>query len=217
MKFKQTICAAAFAAVGFSAQAGEVDDSNITTFQANTPAVAAEVNSTISALITAVNDNAARIVALENAAAEETASVSGRSYTFYEQEAGWRGNPTGRFGQDILYFAQTDLVFNSDSTGTASIDGVDHERTVSGDGLGNLDYTFGVFPLAENINFTWAQVGQVVTIMIPDTGDGPDEVELNMTLDGQLGILMHVDDFDTSSSGGSFGANHNIGIAIRTQ
>jgi len=42
-----------------------VDESQVTTFQAGQPAHAAEVNQTIQALVTAVNDNAARVVELE--------------------------------------------------------------------------------------------------------------------------------------------------------
>lgn len=46
-------------------QADEVDQSRVTTFAAGTPAVAAEVNENIQALISSIDDNAGRITGLE--------------------------------------------------------------------------------------------------------------------------------------------------------
>ena len=65
------------AVVSFSARAGTVDESQVTTFQAGSPAIAADVNATIGALVTAINDNAARIQALE---LNNDPSVVGHTY-----------------------------------------------------------------------------------------------------------------------------------------
>lgn len=54
-------------AVSAPALAGEVDATAVNTFEAGTPAVAAEVNDNFAALISAINDNASRIAALEDA------------------------------------------------------------------------------------------------------------------------------------------------------
>lgn len=57
-----------------SAQAGQLTIPN--TFQANTPAVAAQVNANFNAVETAVDDNHARITVLENGAATSTTQIS---------------------------------------------------------------------------------------------------------------------------------------------
>lgn len=60
-------------AVSAPALAGEVDAAALNTFEAGTPAVAAEVNDNFTALISAINDNAARIAALEDAVPDSIA------------------------------------------------------------------------------------------------------------------------------------------------
>lgn len=57
-----------------SAQAGDLTIPN--TFQANTPAVAAQVNANFNAIETAVDDNHARITVLENGATSNTTQIS---------------------------------------------------------------------------------------------------------------------------------------------
>lgn len=62
------------ALVWTSAQAGQLTIPN--TFQANTPAVAAQVNANFNAVEIAVDDNHTRITALENGAASNTTQIS---------------------------------------------------------------------------------------------------------------------------------------------
>ena len=71
----------AFFFTAFAANADEVDSSAVTSFTDGTPAIADEVNANFQALIDAINDNAARIAALESSSSSSGNSVSGATFS----------------------------------------------------------------------------------------------------------------------------------------
>lgn len=78
----------AFAGFG-TAVADTVNPANVTTFQSGTPALASEVNTTIQALITAINDNATRIAAMETSQASLVpGDINGSVYCIFSLSAG---------------------------------------------------------------------------------------------------------------------------------
>ena len=103
-----------------------------------------------------------------------TASVSGRSYLFLELEAETVGNNIAGFSNVLLFGARSTVVFNSDNTGSITLNGMDHELTTYYDGgLQALQFDYLNAPDSAVETFTWSQTGQDVTLMFPDTGDGP--------------------------------------------
>ena len=200
-----------------SAVAAEVNDDNVTTFEANTPAVAAQMNSTMNALITAINDNSARLTALEDAADAVTPSVSGRSFTFIELEVEVFGDSANDFTRNSLYRAQHSLVFGTDNTGTVTSDGFDievgHFPDLNGDGIGHSFLAEGDVAAG---NFTWTQTGHDVTMMFPDIGDGPNSMDIRMSFDGSIGVKTEQNTFGDPNSN-FFGGTADVGIAIRVE
>ena len=217
MNIKQTICIAALSALALTAVAGEVNESNVTTFQANTPSLAAEVNTSLNALIVAINDNSARLDALEAAADAVTSSVSGRSYVFFELEAEVGGNNGTGSSNMLLFGSQTPITFNTDNTGFVTDTGVDSELTTFFDGgLNQLQYNFLNEAEAGVENFTWSQTGQDVTLNFPDTGDGAESVSLKISMDGSIGLKAEQDNYG-SVGVGFFGGSADLGVAVRVQ
>lgn len=94
MKLKTTLLSASLALLTLNLSADTVDNAQIVTFVAGDPACAADVNQTIQELVSAVNDNAATIAALEAqvAALQVTPTllsiISGSTYTVYSHEVG---------------------------------------------------------------------------------------------------------------------------------
>lgn len=77
--------------VGFSttASADTVNPTDVSTFQSGTPALASEVNGTVQALITAIDDNAARIAAMEaDQASPIPGDITGNTYCLFSLGSG---------------------------------------------------------------------------------------------------------------------------------
>jgi len=106
--------------------ADKVDSSSVTTFQDGTPAVAGEVNGNFQALIDAINDNAARLAALE-AASSGSNSVSGHTFELRQIGVMNRARPDeGNSFATTANLAQSYTVaFNSD--GSLTLTGVENE------------------------------------------------------------------------------------------
>lgn len=164
--------------------AGEVG--TVTTFSAGSPAVAADVNSNFSALITAINDNATRIAELESAGTDN--SVAGNTYsvffagTFFMAEVDtddgirdWIGAEHFA-GQGTLTFDEVNLT----GSGTAQDTAGASVSVGNGGGVGwNGD---GAEP-EEALTFTWSQSGNAVTVQI----DGENEsLNFFVSEDGSL-------------------------------
>lgn len=151
---------------------------------ANTPANAADVDANFQALITAINDNATQIDALNNqVAALEGSDVSGRTYAFEQllfilaadkavdsaqppqnQESGPSSGSSvnGGFARIGMYKASHTFVFAGDGTLTLTLDGREVEFWV------NIDSDIG--PVIEDtgtVTGTWTQSGNIVTVSLP--------------------------------------------------
>lgn len=186
--------------------AGEVDTGSVTTFSAGEPAVAADVNANFDALIAAINDNAARIAALEN----PDNSVAGHTYTLFFAGSllsaevdtdGDAGTDDQRsFGSVEEYAGQGSMTFDEASntgSGTAQ-DNAGAQLTI-GNG-GGIWYDNGGEATADSLTITWTQTGNRVTVDIDEGDSGTSTLDLVVSEDGSLlvgqGTNTFVDTFD---------------------
>lgn len=156
------------------ANAGEVDTASVTTFSSGTPAVASEVNGNFDALITAINDNAARIAALETL----DNSVAGSTYTIFyagsilaaEQDTdGSSADNTDLrdYGTVEEYAGKGTLTFDPapGSSGSGEIGDTAGAELFVGDG-GHLDIRIDGAETPQSITFSWTQTGNLVEVQI---------------------------------------------------
>ena len=220
MNIKRNILSLACAGLlSATAQAGEVDDTNVTTFQANTPAVAAEVNTTIGALITAINDNAQRIAALEDTTADAQ-SVSGHNYRFADMEVGANASTDDRSTLTSIFGYNSVIMFDAAGTGmivaATETDIIVDTRTyrafidpVQQDLITDSQADAFISTGSEQISFTWTQSGETVTI-----DDGEDTQTFYVAMDGSVLITQNT---DMSDIPGYEGGNVNIVVGVRVQ
>lgn len=155
--------------------ADTVNEASVTTFQAGTPAVAAEVNATIQALITAINDNATRISAIEDATSND---VTGRSYSLKQIGMMFRGNNTdymtaGNYTQTYTLTLSGDMTF--------TLIGTNDEGEVGVDGATTLwENSTGV-----NETGTYSQSGNTVTLSF----SGGSSAEFTVANNGSVILL----------------------------
>lgn len=160
------------AVLSFSAgtSAGEVDQANYTAPEAGQPATAAEIDGNFQALITAINDNAARIAELESS------DVSGKTYQLRElgllNAADTEGNVLqtsddvslgGGFARTVIVTLNGTLEFNADST--FDIAATDELIELQANPISQVakreDQTF-------TATGTWSQSANLVTLNFPD-------------------------------------------------
>ncbi len=221
MNMKQNIstilCTGLFSA---AALAGEVDDANVTTFQANTPAIAAEVNTTIGALVTAINDNAQRIASLESGSATEAIDVSGHSYRFAEIEAGAHASDDARSTLGSVFGFSSVITFDESGVGTIaqapSFDLVIDTRTskVNSQQLGHDIIVDSIasdffFNDPDSTSFTYTQTGSLVQI-----DDGEGTVDFYVAGDGSV-LIGH--SMESDGPPGYGGGYVSLLVAVRVQ
>ncbi|MBD3646456.1 MAG: hypothetical protein HUJ31_03165 [Pseudomonadales bacterium] len=157
------------------AMAGTVDSASVTTFQSGSTLSSQDMNATIDALVTAINDNATRIAEIENSV--PTADVSGREYCIQELEVGFFiHNPLLDESQNAYPLGVehgtfvASIAFVADGTGSAtSLE----ENFVSGfPGFSAFQET----PELGVESFTWTQTGNRLTMTFPGDGVDPDDV-----------------------------------------
>lgn len=172
----------------FNTQASEVDSGQITTFESGTPARASEVNNTLQALIDAINDNAARIEALE-AASER--NVAGRTYALRGNGVIFIGGPNDSYGDGFgnasagTFLDSGTVTFAADGTLSLSLTFYEGEIGMNDGGL----YQDGAEAENWEASGTWTQSGSDLTLVIP----GEDVVELMVSKDGSTVILAEFD------------------------
>ena len=160
--------------ISAGAIADTVNESNVTTFQAGTPAVAAQVNTTIQALITAINDNATRIAALEEAAPSN--SVVGKTYSLKQIGVLFRGNNT-----DYATVGNTSQTYTLTLNANMSFTLVGSENEGEVGITGNtIAFCNGDCPVDET--GTYSQTGSVVTLTFGDASTAEFTVANNASV-----------------------------------
>ena len=157
--------------------ADEVDESSVTDFSNGSPADADEVNTNFQALISAINDNATRLAALESSSSSSDNSVAGKTFKLNQIGVMLRGNGSGGATSNTLQQSYT-VTFNSDLT--YSFVGTQNEaemNTVTG------SFDLEVAPEVVDISGSSSQTGSNVTIDI----DGG--VTFTASLDGNVILL----------------------------
>ncbi len=207
--FQLAIATLTITGFGYAA-ADPVNPTNVTTFQSGTPALAGEVNSTLQELIAAIDDNAARIAAVETEQARLVpASVDGSTYCIYDLSAGvGAGDPDLVTGDGNWMGASAgaaifEVTFTSAQVTLTSIADSFYEALAPSNRL--LDSSD---PLGSE-TATWTQVGNVVTITFPDLVQDTFLV----TPDSNV-IILSLAEFDRASdnSGDWFGADLAVGV-----
>lgn len=206
-----TLTIAGSTIVGFSnAVADPVDTTAVTTFQSGTPALASEVNGTVQALISAIDDNAARIAALEAANTLTPASVEGSTYCIMSVTGSvgagdpdpvsgvgqWLGTAAGQSKYSLTFTSSTQATF-------ATLSDVFYEALAPN----NVMVDAGDSPSSETV--TWTLVGNALTLTFP----GPDNVSALISSDGNV-LVAGFSELDRASdnSGNWFLADLLVGV-----
>lgn len=192
------------------AAADPVNPANVTTFQSGTPALAGEVNSTLQELIAAIDDNAARIAAVETEQARLVpASVDGSTYCIYDLSAGvGAGDPDPVTGDGNWMGASANAAIFEVTFTTAQV-----TLTLIADSfyeaLAPSNRLLDSSDLLGSETATWTQVGNVVTVTFPDLVQDTFLV----TPDSNV-MILSLAEFDRASdnSGDWFSADLAIGV-----
>lgn len=204
MKHLQQIALVACLAAG-PALADEVDTGQITNFVPNTTAKASEMNMTINALITAINDNASRIAVLESTVSPGN-DLSGAIFCLHElnnsveasDSPGYISVATGPMLTRLEFLdasnARTTEVSLTLVSVTTGVGGLDEDTEV----LDPEDWSYSV------------NADKVVTLTRPG-----DQVALQLTLDNRLivGTFSETERND-NNTGSLFDANLSVGVRV---
>lgn len=179
------------------AMASDVNNANITTFTANTAAQAAQVNANFAEVIAAINDNAARIAALEAGTGPDLLTlVTGSTYRiFFSGErmgvnteattnqfgflSGWAGSV------DVTLNSGGDVLINSlgENSGEINLDASEVNCDINGENcLRNFNLLTETDPPASQTG-SWTLAGSTLNIHFPDD---VDPSAFTVTPDGQL-------------------------------
>ncbi|WP_372862616.1 hypothetical protein [Spongiibacter sp.] len=169
--------------------AGTVNSANVTTFESGSAARAADVNATIAALVAAINDNAERLAALEQATPDNT--VAGNSYQLLSINSSVAvGGQPGEGSFNEHGFANVSngslkatISFGEGGTASLSIaagDDAEYEINMPNNSLQN----YADNP-AENETLSYVQNGNSVVVTFPEDGTTFD-VEFLVSADGSL-------------------------------
>ncbi len=192
------------------AAADPVNPANVTTFQSGTPALAGEVNSTLQELIAAIDDNAARIAAIEAAEASPIpASVEGATYCVYDVAVGVgagdlnAGTGQGNWMGAAAGAAVFEITFNAGQATLTSLADSFYEALAPSNELFDSSDTLG----SESV--TWTQVDNLVTLTFSDQGQDTFLVTPDRNV-----MILTLAEFDRASddSGDWFNADLAVGV-----
>lgn len=194
---------AVLSATQVSAEA--IAPTSVNEFQAGSPAVAAEVNANFQALIGAINDNAARIDALEEN--QGTADLAGRSYKILAFETGMF--ISGGWPAVFNFQENINVTFNADGT----VDGLATNILEAEMGVDNPDeIEFFTDPDETFTDLTWEQSGGEVQIY----DAGSPAISFQVSSDGRT--LMRLDhELEADVDFESFMQTLFIGIELADQ
>lgn len=200
------------------ALAGAVDSSKVITFAAGTPAVAAQVNDTISALITAIDDNAERLAALETAATDN--SVANTTYIMQSINSGigvgGKNVEQDEFANVTNGSLKATLTLGENGMGTFAVEaGEDAEYEINTPSNNFINYA--VDEQAETINITYTQTANTVVVTFPEDNTTFD-VEFLVSGDGSMLVATTKEyDGDASYDDGSIGEFAFVELIIGTR
>jgi hypothetical protein len=189
--------------------ASDVDESGVTTFTTGTPAVALEVNNNFSALVTAINDNATRIAALEltNSSVNSAADLNGALYCIYEfvvdvgaSDVENSGEPDYFQGWKTAGVGTTtagQILFSSDTAGM---------RTITESDYYQQQHPLSVNPGEENGNesFSFTYSTPLLTLTFTDE-DGTESYTGTISADGNILFIAGSDSERADDNSGTFG------------
>ncbi|MCG8589616.1 MAG: hypothetical protein MJE66_10025 [Proteobacteria bacterium] len=204
MDLRTWILVAAIAGLTTPALADEVAPGEVTTFQANTPAIASEVNSNFQALIAAINDNAQRVAALEAAVTPVDNDVTGHTYRFFNIESAvMNSEPDAGWDQSGAFASEGTITFGAGGTGTLDEAGAFAEPIIGAPGD-------PIVAFSDNDTFnsaiTWSQVGETVTMTDSDS----DTTVFTVT---ENGLMMVATNIELDAVAPAF--DWNLVIAVR--
>ena len=176
--------------------AAPVVGSAVTQFESGTTLSSADMNTTINALVTAINDNAASIATLEAG----NSNVAGREYCLKSSEIGFyvsnEATPTNplAMGASVGAFVGK-VVFGVDNTGSLT---ALSDYYQDGFPTGVADSSEELFV---NEPFTWTQTGNKLTLTIGD-GATAEVVSLGVSKSGEVALTGNgATEPDDSNSG----------------
>jgi hypothetical protein len=201
--------------------AGEVNNGNVTTFQSGQPAVAADVNSTFAALITAINDNATRIATLEEATPDN--SVAGKTYAIRSINSqvaagGENYTPSGPNGFVNVSNGTLSATLTFDSAGLSGTfvndDGSDQEFEVNVPTNKIENFTDD---LGDSGPITFEQVGSNLAVTFDEGGGEFFTINFLVSGDGSL-LVATTSEFDSNEfNDGSTGESAFVELLIGVQ
>lgn len=209
---KTGIFVAAAACFTLQASADQVNSAAVTTFQPGTTLKSQDINTSINALVTAINDNAKRIAALEQAGtASTTPSVSGKQYCIHSIETGFfihspLSDPnTGPYPLGATTGSSTAGVsLKADHTGTV----VSYEDNYREGFPGS-----SVIDASEPLNsqaLTWTLTGNRLVLTV-----GTQTVKVGVSMSGD--VLVNGAASTRAASNGSgtwYLVNHTVGVQV---
>lgn len=205
----------------------QIESGALTTFSANTPAKASEVNANFSALAEAINVLSERVSGIE--VETQAAQVAGKCYEFEATETELRTTSNDGYINDrIVRITKQEgrLIFNQGGSGELHPD-LERLATLVIDGYGEKDFqphdnndvtkdengvseTFVGRSDGEIDSFTWSQAGGKVAIVFEESGRKRD---LNYYVAGETLIgtstFFYNDPF-TGSNGATYDEKHAV-------
>ena len=204
----------AAAGIAMPSFAGDVNSASVTTFQSGTTLSSQQLNTTINALVTAINDNAAKIAALEAAQSTQptSPSVAGKSYCAHSIGGGFSihsplTDPNNGFVYPLGLNQSTETVgvkFNTDGSGVLSQIASNEKEAFPGSAVSDQSQPLG------SQGFTWTLSGNKLVITI-----GTDVAHLGVSNSGEV-IMGGSSEAVPADSGTDtwYLSNHTLAIQV---
>lgn len=167
---------------GLSATAATVDPNAVTTFQSGSALLSSEVNTTINALVTAINDNAAKIATME-AAATAPLDLADRQYCLVSLETGLWVDPLAPVAQpdpgaDIGVTkgqSKGGVVLAADGTGVLTLYNDDFKEAFFNFAVIDASEPLGAMPFnwslnASTLTLDWG-AGEIESFVVAKSGE----------------------------------------------
>lgn len=185
--------------------AGEVNNGQVTTFVPNTTAKASEMNTTINALISAINDNASRIAALEGTVSADN-NLTGAIFCVYDLNNSVEASNSPGYISVATGPMLTRLEFLDASNARTTEVSLTFVSVTTGEG--GLDVDTEVFD-PEDWSYT-VDANKVVTLTRPG-----DQLVFRLALDNRLVVGTFSETEQNASEGNSlFDAVLAVGVRV---